>query len=408
VRTIYNIEDYSCEINRCLQCNFCLATCPIYREDMVESSVARGRINLINATMVEKTLPLSDRARDLINRCLLCSSCMQGCPSGIPVDDIIIAARHELIKKYGLGMAEKYIFRRVLKTRSVGPLANKVVSMLRRLKLFPGQIPELANPSFNQRVSGTLTPAGDKRGRVAYFIGCGTNYLFPDTGDAVIKVLLENGVEVIVPKNQHCCGIPALAHGDLESALYAIRENTEIFASLDVDAVITDCTSCGYMIKVKAARALPPDDPCLGKALSVAGKTFEATEYIARLGLIKTPHSQPIKTTYHVPCHRAWSRDLPGAPRTLASLIPDLQLLEMREPQRCCGAGGAFFLGQPDLSQSIRQRKIDDILDTGAGVVMTQCPACRYYLQQGLRNQPEMRVVHPVSLLAAGYLSKNL
>jgi glycolate oxidase iron-sulfur subunit len=397
---VYKIEDYVKEINRCLQCNFCLATCPVYKEDMVESSVARGRINLINAAMVEKTIPLSDRARELINRCLLCTSCMQGCPSGIPVDDIIIAARDELFNKFGFGYVEKFVFRQVLNRRSVGTLATRAVSLLKKFNLFPGPVPPLASPPFEQRISGTVSPSGAVRARVAYFIGCGTNFLYPDTGEAVVKVLVENGFEVVIPPGQNCCGIPALAHGDQQAALEAIRGNAEIFASLDVDAVVTDCTSCGYMLKVKAAKVLPPGDPCRSQVSAVAGKVFEVTEYLAGLGLDKTPRPQSTRITYHVPCHRAWSRGLPEAPRNLVALVPGTELVEMRDPQGCCGAGGAAFITHPGLSERIRSRKLDDILDTGAEIVMTQCPACRYYLTEGLKEKGGIRVVHPVSILA--------
>lgn len=400
---MYTIKDYAKEINRCLQCNFCLATCPVYREDMVESSVARGRINLIQAAMVEKSIPLTERGRELLNRCLLCTNCVQGCPSGIPVDDIIIAARHELFEKFGIGMTEKFIFRQVLNQRSVASLASRAVSLLKKLRLFPGPIPPLADPPFEQRVAGTVSPGGKPRARVAYYIGCGTNYLYPDTGEAAVKVLAENGFEVVIPKNQHCCGIPALAHGDLQAALDSVRGNADIFTSLDVDAVVTDCTSCGYMLKVKSAKLLSRDDPCFAKASAIAEKTFEITEFIARMGLIKTPRPRAASVTYHVPCHRVWSKDLPGAPRRIISLIPRSRLVEMSEPQRCCGAGGAFFVSRPELGENIRRRKLNDILGTGAEDVMTQCPSCRYYLNEGLKSHGGFRVMHPVSILADSY-----
>ncbi|MGB9826158.1 MAG: (Fe-S)-binding protein, partial [Desulfofundulus sp.] len=388
---MYKLEDYIKEINRCLQCNFCLATCPVYKEDMVESSMARGRLNLINAAMVEKSIPLSDRVRELVNRCLLCTSCMQGCPSGIPVDDIIIAARQQLFNKFGSGLVEKFVFRQVLNQRSAGTLATRAVSLLRKFNLFPGSVPPLASPPFEQRISGTVRPSGVARARVAYFIGCGTNFLYPDTGEAVVKVLVENGVEVVIPPNQNCCGIPALAHGDQQAALEAIRGNAEIFASLDVDAVITDCTSCGYMLKVKAAKVLPPDDPCRSQVVALAGKVLEVTDYLTGLGLEKTPRLQSSRVTYHVPCHRAWSQGLSDAPRKLLALIPGIRLVEMQNPLGCCGAGGTTFITHSGLSERIRLRKLEDMLGTGAEIVVTQCPACRYYLNEGLKEKGGIR-----------------
>ena len=394
------IDDYSREINRCLQCNFCLATCPVYNEDMVESSVARGRINLINAAMIEKSIPVTGRAREIINRCLLCTNCMQGCPSGIPVDDIIIAARTELFNQFGLGTVEKMLFRQLLNRKSPGTLASRAVSLIRKLNLFPGPLPALASPPFEQRVSGIISPAGAPRARVAYFIGCGTNYLYPDTGEAVVKVLVENQIEVVVPANQSCCGIPALAHGDQQTAVESLRANAEVFAELDVDAIITDCTSCGYMLKTKASKVLPHDDPYRKTMALMAKKTFEVTEYLAGLGLVKKFKSRPASITYHVPCHRGWSKGLLDAPRKLVALMPEAHLVEMKGAEKCCGAGGSTFINHSDLGAGIRSQKLEDIKATGAAMVMTQCPACRFYLGEGLKDS-SIKVLHPMSVLAS-------
>lgn len=422
---MYRIEDYAKEINRCIQCNFCLEHCPVYIEDEVESSVARGRLNLIQALLVEKTLVPSDRAGVLLNRCLLCTNCTQGCPSGIPVDDIVITARAELQKKYGLGKGKRFLLRQVVNRSDTTNLATWALSIASRLNMVPDEFPEVASRSFEQRVPTNVKPAGEVRGRVGYFIGCATNYLYPEIGDAVIKVLTAKGYEVVIPANQHCCGIPALAHGELGAAQEAVRWNAELFANLDVEVVITDCTSCGYMLKVKAAKTLAKDDPSQSKVAAVAGKVVEITEFITREGLwhdltlvlgdsqetvkvdvdnaennvdIADTAEKKLKVTYHVPCHRAWNPNLIQAPRKLISMLPTVSLVEMSEPQRCCGAGGSFFVDHEELAESIRARKLKDIQSTKADAVITQCPACRYYLRSGLEKK--MPVLHPIELLA--------
>jgi len=403
VKLMYRIEDYAKEINRCIQCNFCLEHCPVYIEDGVESSVARGRLNLIQALLVEKTLVPSDRAGELLNRCLLCTNCTQGCPSGIPVDDIVITARAELQKKYGLGSGKRFLLRQVVNRSSTTNLATWALSMARRLNMVPDEFPEVASPSFEKRVPVNVKPEGEVRGKVGYFIGCATNYLYPEIGDAVIKVLTASGYEVVIPENQHCCGIPALAHGELGAAQEAVRWNVDLFAKLDVDAVITDCTSCGYMLKVKAAKTLAKDDPYQSKVAAVAEKVVEITEFVTREGLwpdlkLVLGAEKELKVTYHVPCHRAWSPNLIQAPRKLISMLPTVSMVEMSEPQRCCGAGGSFFVDHEELAETIRGRKLKDIQGTEADAVITQCPACRYYLSQGLKEK--MPVLHPVELLA--------
>ncbi len=435
---MYKIADFAKEINRCIQCNFCLQNCPVYLEDAVESSVARGRLNLIQALLVEKTLVATERAGELLNRCLLCTNCVQGCPSGIPVDDIVITARAELHKEYGFSLGMRFLLKQVVNRSTMTNLGGWAVSIAKRLNLAPDAIPHLVSKPFEQRYLTKIAAKGEVRGRVAYFIGCATNYLYPETGEAVVKVLTECGYEVIIPEDQHCCGIPALAHGEMEAAQDVVRWNAARFADLEVDAVITDCTSCGYMLKVKAAKTLPTDDPYQGKVEAVAKKVVEITEFINREGILSNLRDRigdingkmgeagaasanvrseiataaearqelaatgdsgaSLKVTYHVPCHRAWSPNLVQAPRQLVPNLPDVQLVEMKEPQKCCGAGGSFFVDHESIASSIRGHKLEDILSTEADAVMTQCPACRYYLSQGL--QEKVQVVHPVELLA--------
>ncbi|MDA8337201.1 MAG: (Fe-S)-binding protein [Peptococcaceae bacterium] len=389
-----DLKDLAAEIDRCSQCNFCLAACPVYREDRLESSGARGRINLVKAALLDQTLPVSGRVRELIDRCLLCTNCVQTCPASIRVDDIVAAARANLPNR---NPAERMLLRRLLDRRAV---SGVVGSLLKGLNLF--NLPSLANPPLQQRLPAAVRPDGPVSARVAYFVGCGVNYLYPDTGEALVKVFSANGVEVVIPAGQQCCGLPALARGDKEMAREAVRANAALFAPLDVDAVVTDCTSCGYMLKVQVTALLPPDDPALPAAQAVAGRIVEATEFLAALGLQRQPRTQAVTVTYHVPCHRHWSAALADAPPKIAALVPGARFVPLREPRRCCGAGGAFFLSHRELSASIRGPKIEDIVATGAQVVLTQCPACRYFLQEGLGTESGVRVMHPLAFLAGG------
>jgi len=194
-----------------------------------------------------------------------------------------------------------------------------------------------------------------------------------------------------------CCGMPALVHGDLEAAAQAIRANAAVLAALDVDAVVTDCTSCGFMLSKKADTVLDPDDPVRPQVLAVAAKTVEITEFLVGLPLAAPERSGFLKVTYHVPCHRSWSPGLVAAPANLIARLGGVELAPLAEPERCCGAGGTFFLSHTELSEKIRKRKLADVLRTGAQKVVTQCPACRYYLSEGLADHG-VTVVHPVAL----------
>ena len=235
---------------------------------------------------------------------------------------------------------------------------------------------------------------------MAYFVGCATNAFYPDTGEAVLKVLGRNGIEIVLPDGLVCCGLPAMVDGDMETAREMMRENILILAEQDVDAVITDCTSCGLMFKDKAAKIFPADDPVLEKVDAIASKIWEATDYLNHMGLVDEPDAFPEDYTYHMPCHRSWSPTLDDAPRKLLADVPESRLVEMEHPGKCCGAGGTFFVEYKNLAEDIRSVKTGDIEKTGAKTVITQCPACRTYLSPALG---EGRVVHPLYLLAKAY-----
>ncbi len=394
------IEKYREQINKCSYCNYCQETCPIYLQDTMESHLPRARVNLIKEVLLEENMTASSRFREIIDRCLLCSNCAQTCPSGLPVDEIITMARYELYKGKRRDFATRNIMRKVMEQRGIKGLMGGVAGLTKRLGLSSVDIPRIDSKPFDTRYRGTLSPQGAVRGRVAYYVGCATNTVYTDTGEAVLSVLAKNGIEVIMPKGLVCCGIPALADGDLEIARDMIRTNVEILKQLSVDAIVTDCTSCGMTFKVKALKILPEDDPLRASVTSVAAKFWEVTDYLNHVGLSVKP-SQVVETyTYHIPCHRGWTSTINDAPRSLLALIPQARLVEMENPELCCGAAGGFFIEHKKLSESIRSHKLDEIVQSGAHTIVTQCPGCRYYIAASLKDHV---VMHPISFVAQAY-----
>ena len=147
---------------------------------------------------------------------------------------------------------------------------------------------------------------------------------------------------------------------------------------------------------------LPVDDPLQEKIKVVSGKICEVTDYLDRVGLAKKPGRIDKAFTYHVPCHRNWTRTVGDAPRKVLTQIPGTELREMDKPDRCCGAGGTFYMGHGEIAQGIRDRRIGQIVETGADTVVTQCPTCRFYIEQGLEGK-NVSVVHPMVMLARAY-----
>ncbi len=396
----FDVSRYKDLVEKCSHCGFCMENCPVHQEDLLQTHSPRGRMEIIRACLLEGSLSASDRVKEVVDRCLLCSNCTQTCATEIPVDEIIVAARCQLFRGKRKNVAERLLLHSMMNRRGIGGLLGKAESVARRTGLKPHDLPTPAERPFVSQFSGTLAAETGERARVAYYAGCATNTLYPGTGVDVVRVLTRNGIEVVVPDGLVCCGMPALVDGDMDTVRDMIRRNVSILAELQVDAIVTDCTSCGMMLRSKSAKVFDEEDPLHAVIRGVAEKSFEVTDYLNEVGLVSAPSYLDLSYTYHVPCHRGWSATVREAPRRLLGKIPGAQLVEMDGPEDCCGAGGMFFVEHRDLCENVRARKLDAIRRTGAGTLITQCPACRSYMETPLKGRA---VMHPVSLLARAY-----
>jgi len=397
---MHDLEPYRDMMAKCSHCGLCQATCPVYLEDFLQTHLARARMDLIRAVLLEGELPVSKRFREVLDRCLLCTNCSRTCPAGVPVDEIIAAARNQVYQGKRRDPVRRQLLRRFMNQRGMKGLMGMAGSVAHKMGWTPEELPAPASKPFEKRFKGRIPAKGKARARVAYFVGCATNTLYPDTGKAVINVLAHNDIEVLIPEGQVCCGMPALAEGDLPLVQEMMRKNVPILAGCDVDAVVTDCTSCGMMFKAKAAKTLPEDDPLRPQAEALAEKVWEVTDYLNQIGLTAEPPPLPESYNYHIPCHRGWTPTVDDAPRNLLGKIPEAELIELENPDKCCGAGGTFFMDFKELAADIRAGKLADIRQTGAKTVLTQCPACRSFLRTQFEDG---QVTHPIVLLAKAY-----
>lgn len=395
-----DLQKYAPQIQKCAHCQFCQAACPVFLEDLLETHTARARLELIRACFLENSLPPSSRFKEIIERCLLCTNCVQTCPAALPADEMVMAARYQLYQGKRRNALTRTALHRFMKQRGLGALLSRAGALAQGAGLLPPEFPAPSARPFLEQRKGVIPAEGKTRARVAYFVGCGTNTFYPETAEDTVRVLTRNGIEVLLPEGLVCCGIPALAEGDLAFAQECAAKNMGILTGLQVDAIITDCTSCGMSLKVKQPKLIPENDPLFMKAAVLAPKVWEATDYLNSLGLVEEPGRFPARLTYHIPCHRGWSSTLKNAPRALCSRVSGAELIEMEYPERCCGAGGLFFVNFRELAQSIRAKKVQDIQQTGAQMVLTHCPSCKSYLAAAL---PQLKVMHPLSLLARAY-----
>lgn len=423
------------EITKCMSCGNCQAVCPVYKEEKVESLVARGRIQLV-AGLLRGELAPSHELKERLDKCTLCQACAASCPTGVNTTKIFLAGRAALVRAQGLGRVKRIIFRGVMSHHGLYRLTIKAGGVFQGLVFsrVPGRkggrfrlpvlfdqnrlLPRLTTRPFLERVPRIVRPdvRSTQARKVAYFVGCGINFMYPEMGEAVVKVLAANGVEVVIPKEQGCCGMPVIGSADVETARAMARHNLNLFEKLieedGVQQIITSCSSCGGAWVHHIPEILEGDPAGFGeKARRLAGLVRDISEYLVNETGIDASQLGEVrrKVTYHDPCHLNRSMGVREEPRALLRAIPGVELVEMKKPDRCCGNAGSFSLVHYDLSRRILERKVDDIAQTGAECVATGCPGCTMQITDGVYQAglDKVDVVHPIQLLAEAYEARQ-
>ena len=213
------------------------------------------------------------------------------------------------------------------------------------LSLLPDRLPA-------SRPLPEIYPAeGHRRARVALLIGCVQHVLSPEINWATLRVLAKNGVEVVIPAGQGCCGALMLHTGDAAGAQKLARHNLRLFPQ-DVDAIITNAAGCGSGMKEYGLLFKGATDEAAADAFT--RKVKDVSVLLAEIGLQPPPPlSTPIKIAYHDACHLAHAQSVTAAPRQLLRAIPNVTLLEIPQSEICCGSAGTYNLEQPEVAEQL-------------------------------------------------------
>lgn len=396
-------------IQACVHCGFCLATCPTYLVLGEELDSPRGRIYLMKG-MLEGELAEQGEAAEAVSRCLGCLSCVSACPSGVRYDHLITGFRHRMWGRRPPGRPGRRLFTLALMEVLSYPnrfrAAARAGRLARRLGAFvPARLrraAELLPPALPppKRLSGVYRPSGRPRGRVALLAGCVQQVLAPAINLSAVELLNRCGVEVVVPAGQGCCGALAMHAGLLEMARRLARRNLQVFDPASVDAIVTTAAGCGSAMKeYPLLFAGQPDE---ARARAFAERVRDVSEYLAALGDLppaRLPH--PTRVAYQDACHLAHAQGIRQPPRRLLSQVENLELVELAEPDICCGSAGTYNIEHPDISRELGRRKVHTIAASGAELVVTGNIGCMVQIASGLgREGSKVRVVHLVELLA--------
>ncbi len=392
------------EAEKCSRCGVCAAVCPVFRELQQETYSSRGKTEIAKA-LAAGELPYSSYTEDIFMKCLLCLTCKGACPAGVDQGKLVLGIRAELAKRRRLPFSKRIAFKYLLKNRSLFEKALKSFSylqmfappkgdgQLRHLPFFLSAfgkgrlIPDLSKTPLRKEFPEVIPPSkGPAQLRVGLFSGCFIDFVEPAIGRSLIHVLGRHGVEVVFPKKQTCCGIPVFMSGDLQNGLDLLKVNVEAFAPYDLDAVVVACATCGTALKESYKTLVEGESQEWKDRVDVfSGKVQDIAELLTqKINLDKTEKNSLQKVTYHDPCHLNRSQGISSQPRQVLKRLPGITLVEMRDPQRCCGGGGSFSFYNYELSKQISRRKIEDIEATKASVVVTGCPGCMLQLKDQL------------------------
>ena len=414
------------ESSKCIGCGTCLTNCPVYAQDHREEVTARGRNRHIGDLLA---LPGSEKAAGDIGKCLLCGRCTMVCPRGIRNDLIVATLRQRLVARNGLPFAKKIAFRKIMQDRAmmgrsvrmaarlqkflpgeacvvVGNAECAAVPTVRRLPLFFSalakgrRLPAVANVFLSETLPEFIPTAGHFGvcRRVVYFSGCATEFVLPRTGEAIVRVLTEAGMDVLFPHAQGCCGLAAFANGDAETASAMARRNLEVLEKLEADDIVTGCATCGSALRDIWPR-LGRDPEERARFTALAAKVRDASEVIlsaADPGAFPCRSRLPRGTTitWHEPCHLGRHQKVSREPLTILRRTFGEDFHELKETG-CCGFGGSFNLYHYSTSKAISALKAQNLRETAAECVVTSCPGCLIQLVDLMaRHHIPGRVLH--------------
>lgn len=382
-------------VSKCDRCGACTTVCPLYKVNRIDRATARGKIAIVRAFLEGQLDGGEKELREALDYCLLCKACTEVCPSKVMTDQAMIEIRQWLREDYGLPMKYRIVgngmANRPLKT--IGRPAISIAQALQFPKLTRGLLPanhvgpcDHSGPATFSEMAPRSTVDLSKVERIAYFKGCAMKLFFKNASDASIALIEKTGRTVEVPEVD-CCGLPQQSHGMLDVAEKMAIRNIKTLA--DYDLIITDCGSCGSMLK-EYGKLLENNEEYAEAAAAFSNKIMGLSEYLYAVGYEPTPHKD-LRVTYHASCHLNRGQGIHKEPQAL--LEKAVTYLPSEYATMCCGGAGTFQLDFPSTSSKVLNNKYKDFKESGADIVVAECPSCLMQLGK-LERYKDLEVLH--------------
>ncbi len=404
------------QVNRCVRCGACANVCPVYRlvGGHKMGHIYIGAIGLILTYFFHG----KEKAKNIVQNCINCEACKDICAGGIDLPRLIkeIHARiqdedgHPLPSiLLGKVLKNRKLFHTLLRTAKWGqkPVAEKD-GFIRHLPMIFSKehsfraLPTIAETPFRDWWQENRPHVEKPKLRVALFSGCVQDFVYPEQMQAAVKVFAANKVDMEYPMEQSCCGLPVQMMGEMKASRDVAIQNLRAFETGAYDYIITLCASCAAHLKHNYPK-LVMDKPNLKlKADEFASKVIDYSSFVHDVLKVKKEDfvESGTKATYHAPCHLCRGLDVHEAPRELIE-TGGMEYVECTEEEVCCGFGGTFSMKFPELSAELLNKKLNNVEETGAEVLLTDCPGCIMQLRGGLKNRgSKIKVRHVSEVLA--------
>ena len=413
----------------CVHCGFCLPSCPTYVLWGQEADSPRGRIYLMKAGL-DGRAEWNDAFQRHFDTCLGCMACVTACPSGVRYDRLLEATRPQ-VERHGRRSVGDRLFRQLIfslfphpdRLRAMRvPLALYQKTGLQRLvrssglmRLMPDRVaamerllPPIPENGASSELPERIAPIGEPRRRVGLLLGCVQRVFFSHVNHATARVLAAEGCDVHVPRDQGCCGALMMHAGRDAEAVEAARRTIDAFERAGVDQVVINAAGCGSAMK-QYGELLDGDPQYAERARAFSAKCVDISELLAELEPRAPRHPLNVTVAYHDACHLQHAQRVKQPPRQVLRTIPGLELREIAESDVCCGSAGIYNLVEPDAAAALRDRKVTNILGTGADVVVSGNPGCMMQIRWGLDvAERSMASLHTIELVDASIRGEAL
>jgi glycolate oxidase iron-sulfur subunit len=405
-------------IDDCVHCGFCLPTCPTYVLWGEEMDSPRGRIYLMNKGLTEE--PMDDQMVRHWDLCLGFMACVTACPSGVQYDKLIESTRQQVERRYDRSPEDKafreMIFQlfpypnrlrlaaapmRLYQKFGIGDKLRKAGIMQRipaRMRAMEALLPDVPK---EERIPEVTPAEGEQRARVGVLTGCVQRVFFSPVNAATVRVLAAEGCEVVAPP-QGCCGALSTHAGREEESLDFARKTIDTFGAENLDYIVINAAGCGSTMK-EYGYLLRDDPDYAEKAEAFSAKVRDVSEFLQQIGPRAERHPLPVTAAYHDACHLAHAQGVRKQPRQTLKQIPGMDVKEIREAEVCCGSAGIYNMVEPEPAEELGKRKAQNILNTGAEIIVTSNPGCMLQIQSSLKKMGHAGIPthHPMEVLDA-------